>query len=631
MGAVAHVTRCTMAGVLMLATGVAAAQGIESVLRPGDVIAGHAKWENDCSQCHVRFDRAAQDRLCVACHKDVGQDMRERRGYHGRALREAQACRSCHTDHRGRNARIVQFDAAGFDHAQSDFSLRGKHAKVECASCHRPGKRYREAPSECNACHRKDDVHKGALGPACADCHSEDNWKQAKFDHGTTRFALTGKHAQARCESCHRDGKYKDLPRTCFACHREEDRRSHAGTLGERCDSCHDTRAWRPSGFNHDLATRFALRGRHRSIRCTDCHGRAGGAAGADGAGGSAAARASALRIEQAKPGGACIDCHRKDDKHKGSLGAECAACHTERDWKERGRFDHDKTTFALRGRHREAKCEACHKSTDHRATPKDCVGCHRGDDRHRGTLGTLCADCHDERAWKPAPRFDHTRTKFPLRHAHAVPPLACTSCHADAEHQRGAALACLSCHKKDDRHAAQLGTRCESCHDDRNWKVSAFDHTRTRFALLGRHVQVACKDCHATPRYRDTPRDCSSCHAKDDRHQARFGTACESCHNARHWGLWNFDHTRRTAFVLDGAHGALACERCHTQPAPKGRPAAALGATCVSCHRRDDVHDGAFGSQCDQCHATDRWKNVRARAGGRPNPDPARPTPPGR
>ena len=38
-------------------------------LRPGDVIQGHAKWEEDCKSRHVKFDRAAQDRLCMDYHR----------------------------------------------------------------------------------------------------------------------------------------------------------------------------------------------------------------------------------------------------------------------------------------------------------------------------------------------------------------------------------------------------------------------------------------------------------------------------------------------------------------------------------------------------------------------------------
>ena len=43
---------------------------------PGELIRGHEKAEADCANCHVRFDRAAQPRLCMACYKEVGQDVR---------------------------------------------------------------------------------------------------------------------------------------------------------------------------------------------------------------------------------------------------------------------------------------------------------------------------------------------------------------------------------------------------------------------------------------------------------------------------------------------------------------------------------------------------------------------------
>jgi hypothetical protein len=101
------------------------AQTLESVLRPGELVQGHAKWEEECTQCHVRFDRAAQDGCCMDCHKDVGQDVRERKaGYHGRL--KPQACRSCHTDHKGRDARIVDLDKKSFDHKQTDYVLQGQ-------------------------------------------------------------------------------------------------------------------------------------------------------------------------------------------------------------------------------------------------------------------------------------------------------------------------------------------------------------------------------------------------------------------------------------------------------------------------------------------------------------------------
>jgi hypothetical protein len=354
------------------------AQTLESVLRPGELVQGHAKWEEECTQCHVRFDRAAQDRLCMDCHKEVGQDVRERTGYHGRL--KPQACRSCHTDHKGRAARIVDLDRKTFDHAQTDYALKGKHAKVECDKCHEPKKKYWQAPSDCQACHRKDDVHKGSLGPKCADCHTVNDWKEARFDHEKTRFPLTGKHVDAECVDCHKKGAdYKAAPRDCLGCHRKEDNgpKGHKGNYGEKCETCHGTKAWKPSTFNHDNDTKFDLLGKHRSVKCADCH---------------------TGHLYRDKVGSACIDCHKKDDDgvkgHKGALGRDCAACHTERGWKEKGKFDHDKTRFPLLGKHVQTKCADCHKSTNYREAPRDCIGCHKKDDKHEATLGTKCESC---------------------------------------------------------------------------------------------------------------------------------------------------------------------------------------------------------------------------------------------
>lgn len=579
----------------------AQAQNIESVVRPGDLIQGHAKWDDDCSQCHVRFERSAQDRLCADCHKEVGQDMRERTGYHGR--QKAQPCRACHTDHKGRNARIVLFDRQKFDHAESDFVLRGKHREVVCDKCHEAGKKYRQAPSDCYACHKKDDAHKGSLGIQCADCHTENDWKErAKFDHDKTRFPLKDKHAGAKCTDCHRNGAdYKEAPRTCIGCHKRNDDgpKGHKGLYGERCDSCHGSKGWKPSLFNHDTDTKYALRGKHRTTQCNDCH---------------------SGHLYKRKLTTACIDCHKKDDDgpkgHKGSLGRDCTACHVETGWKEKAKFDHDRTSFPLLGRHSDVKCADCHKSGNYKEAPKDCVNCHKRDDRHEATLGTQCKSCHTERDWKNVPRFDHDTTRFKLRNGHAAKKVVCMDCHVDLKHYRGTSMECLSCHRKDDKHEGQLGARCDRCHTDRDWKVPRFDHTQTRFPLVGKHAPVKCADCHLSARYKDASRDCYGCHKKDDTHKLKFGTACESCHNARAWGTWGFDHNRRTTYVLDGAHVKVACERCHTQPASAGRASTEVGTNCIGCHRRGDVHDGAFGPGCEQCHVTDSWKRIRTRVG---------------
>ena len=245
---------------------------------------------------------------------------------------------------------------------------------------------------------------------------------------------------------------------------------------------------------------------------------------------------------------------------------------------------------------------------------PKDCIACHKKDDKHNATLGEKCADCHSEQEWKST-RFEHARTKFPLRNAHARPGVKCESCHKDLASFRKTPLECVNCHAKDDKHEGQQGRQCEKCHDDRAWKVPGFDHGFTRFPLLGKHLSVACAKCHTSLRFKEARTACVACHAKDDKHKRALGPDCGQCHNARLWGDWNYDHDTRTKFALDGKHKGKACVLCHQTPTD-GR--VVLGTNCLSCHARDDVHEGAFGRQCQQCHVTSSFKALKSKAGRR-------------
>jgi len=571
-----------------LAVSPAFAQGgLEKVLIPGPVIDGHAKYEDDCRKCHIPFNRAQQDGLCLACHKETAADVRVQRGFHGRL--DPQPCRTCHTEHKGRSANIAPVDAQKFEHERTDFILRGAHddPKVTCRACHLPGKKYREAPGKCIGCHAKEDTHKGRLGSACADCHTDKDWKETRFDHDKTRFVLRGKHAGLKCQSCHKDTRYKETPKTCLGCHQQDDK--HKGRFGQKCDACHTDRNWNVVQFDHDTDTRYPLRGRHRGLKCETCH-------------------IGHLYNEKLKT--TCVACHSVDDKHEGTLGPACDGCHTERSWKE-ARFDHRKTRFPLRGKHDAIECKSCHKSAVFRDAPSTCIACHREDDQHKGTLGDGCGNCHTERNWKES-RFDHGKTRFPLQGGHFR--AKCEACHRDTDFRR-TPTDCYGCHKKDDVHDGQEGQQCADCHDAENWKKTRFDHGRARFPLLGRHLVVECKKCHATQRYRDAKRVCAACHHEDDVHKRRLGTRCESCHNARAWKIWDFNHDRMTRFPLDGAHRKLDCYACHRQ-AVNGR--ATLPASCASCHTVDDVHDGAFGRQCEKCHVTTSFKRIKQIVGVR-------------
>jgi hypothetical protein len=564
----------------------AAAQVLDSVIMPGKVIEGHAKLETECSNCHKRFDKAAQSKLCLDCHKPVAADVAGGRGFHGKAPQaKGKECRTCHTEHKGRATRIAAFDEAKFDHQHTDFPLKGAHAAAKCSGCHDIGKRHAETPGECVECHRKDDTHKGSFGSKCAECHNERTWKEATFDHAKTRFGLVGKHADAKCVACHEKG-YKDTPRECIACHRSDDAKAHKGRYGAKCETCHDARNWE-NRFPHDTKTKFPLGGKHRTAKCDSCH--------------KGPLYAEALPTK-------CVSCHRADDTHKGSLGEACEKCHNDKGWKGTA-FDHARDTkFPLRFKHKEAKCEACHKGGLKEKVPATCIGCHQADDTHAGKLGPKCEACHADKSWK-ALTFDHERdTGFELAGKHAV--AKCASCHKTNPYADKTPVTCAACHGgKDDPHKGELGDRCDKCHNARGWKEMSFNHSRTKFPLAGAHVRVACDSCHKSKRYKEAPSDCAGCHAKDDVHKRTLGPKCADCHNVRTWKSWDFDHAKRTKYPLEGAHRKVPCASCHLKPT-EGRVETATA--CVTCHRRDDAHAGSFGTVCERCHVLENWKTLR-------------------
>ena len=488
---------------------------LEGLLMPGPLHSEHAKQESDCTTCHDRANRARQATLCSACHKDVATDIRDKRGLHGKRPEIAQVqCNACHSEHLGRNGRITPAVAAAFDHSQTDFRIDGGHRNVGCAGCHAAGKKYREAPSGCVDCHKKaephqgklgtdcaachetsrwsavrydhgktrfalqarhaqipcaachsanrwkdvpmacaschtpDDVHRGSRGTACADCHTQSSWKDAKFDHEkVTGFALLGAHRTASCQSCHRTGRFEDkIPKDCSGCHAAID--SHAGRMGTKCESCHEASAWKDTHFVHERDAKFTLRGAHSKLACHNCH---------------------VARVTDRKPAKDCVACHRAIDVHAGSLGTKCESCHGLDAWKKDIRFDHDVTAFPLLGQHVAVPCAGCHTTKKFKDAPKECAGCHKADDVHKGNLGKDCARCHSPNAWTLW-QFDHQKESgFALSGAHSR--LQCNACHRRPAGEAKLGKDCASCHANDDVHLGQFGRRCDSCHSTISFK----------------------------------------------------------------------------------------------------------------------------------------------------------------
>jgi hypothetical protein len=293
---------------------------------------------------------------------------------------------------------------------------------------------------------------------------------------------------------------------------------------------------------------------------------------------------------------------------HQGTRGPRCADCHSTTGWKT-AKFDHAKETgFALEGVHARIECQDCHRSGNFKdKVPKDCFGCHQGQDSHAGRFGTGCGQCHRNEKWKPS-SFDHTRDgHWELAGKHA--DVECHACHTAVVTTQKLPHDCLSCHRASDIHAGKLGTQCDQCHTVYGWGAGLnFDHDLSRFPLLGLHVAVPCEQCHFTRQYRDAGHECVDCHRKDDIHKESLGKECAKCHSSNGWNIWEFDHGKETGFALTGAHHQLACNDCHKQPADQVK----LSSTCISCHANDDVHLGQYGRQCERCHSTATFKGAR-------------------
>ena len=385
-----------------------------------------------CDGCHLqgkRYREASTE--CAVCHK-------KEEPHEGKLGRK---CDSCHDAQSWRHIR--------YDHDQTTFPLHDKHAAVACDACHF-GNRYKGTPRECVACHEPDDVHHGERGPKCADCHNTHSWKNSKFDHlKETGYALLGVHDRIACNDCHRSGNLKDkIPKECVGCHRAQD--SHAGRLGQECHKCHGNEQWKPADFDHSRDTRWPLLGKHAKVTCHTCHtapvatqklptecvgchrasdvhtGRLG--TGCDQCHTTLGWREIvnfdhdltkfplvglhvAVPCEQCHftrqyrdVGHECVDCHRKDDVHKGNLGKDCGRCHSSNGWRL-WEFDHGKEThFALTGAHGKLACESCHhRPPDEVKLAQDCLSCHEKDDVHLGQYGRQCDRCHSTFAWKGA------------------------------------------------------------------------------------------------------------------------------------------------------------------------------------------------------------------------------------
>jgi hypothetical protein len=536
------------------------------LLSPGELSRAHAALEGDtrCFECHSS-GRRTDDALCTKCHRDVASSVRAGTGLHGKAFR-GKPCSECHVEHRGASSQIIRWPGgsqARFDHAQTGYRLEGAHAKAECAACH-----------------------------------------TTKNERGAPTFI--------------------GVPRDCASCHKDP----HEKRLGNDCSKCHDETSWKRvelQRFDHALA-RFALRGKHADVQCSQCHGE------------PPKTKYHPLEFSS------CTSCHK--DPHENHFGGECTSCHNEKSWTDVSMQRGAHPGLSLGGGHANVRCASCHDRGNTKPPSRGgrCVACHQN--VHDAKLGTDCAECHKRIQWlgvaDPIGRAVHEKTAFPLSGLHRE--VECTDCHApklapEKRYRQLAFARCLDCHK--DPHGGSLtehgGGDCKSCHDEHGFLPTHFGvaaHSATSFPLIGKHAAVACGLCHgdAHPRLQLglEKRECAQCHANP--HGAQFSSelaagGCAHCHSPTGWDVPKIDHK---TWPLTGAHARTACASCHDEStgartAGEGASYRGVPRDCEGCH--EDTHRGQFrlsepARGCADCHGTEAFQIPRfdhARSAGYP------------
>lgn len=349
-------------------------------------VASHAEIGGNCAQCHpLPWSAQKMSDLCLSCHTNIQAELGDSASLHGVLAQDAPSpCQKCHTEHRGEAAGQTKIDSISYPHEKTGFTLAGHQTRKE------------NTPF------------------ACSDCHTE----------RISRFS------QQTCTDCHRslDAQYMD---------------AHQENFGDGCLACHDGQD-RYGNFDHSQ-TRFALKGSHLSLACSQCH---------------PSARTTA---DLQKAATDCAACHHADDAHDGRFGAQCETCHSTTNWKD-ATFDHSLSAFPLDGAHRQVDCQGCHKNNVFKGTPQECAACHADPAFHAGLFpNQACSACHTTTAWRPA-RFNGSHP-FPINHGKTNN--ACADCHQPNLTQ----WTCYTCHaqaetaRKHQKEGIANFTDCLGCH----------------------------------------------------------------------------------------------------------------------------------------------------------------------
>lgn len=505
-----------------------------------------------------------------------------------------------------------------FEHGtQSKFRLTGAHHFARCVTCHAKS-RFWGTPQACEACHldryraTESPDHEAAGFPLdCSQCHVTSRFKGARGGHtASSKFPLTGRHAEAGCAACHTNGEYKKLETACSGCHLDDYEATtspnHSATgIGKDCSVCHTPAGWPGARTDHSQ-TQFPLTGKHSKAACSACH----------------------TSQIQGKPPVECVSCHRSNYEGAASPNhvaagypTGCDACHTTEAFKP-AKVDHPRQRFPLTGKHAALQCAQCHIDGKLAALDAQCSGCHMEQYKtavnpNHVALGfpQKCETCHTTAGFKGA-AIKHDRFTLTGRHVQT----ACTACHRDNVYA-GTSRTCAGCHlerynttTKPPHREQGFPTDCQLCHSTSQFTGALFQHANF-FALEGKHAAVQCGQCHTNGVYKGTRRDCAGCHSAaygsttaPNHASEGLPTSCQNCHTPAGWRPATFAHT---SFALTGKHTGVACAKCHVAGKYTGtsRECGVCHAGTYSATTNPNHTQLGYPTTCTNCHTTAGWR----------------------
>ncbi len=440
-------------------------------------------------------------------------------------------------------------------------------AKVTCSGCHDFEREGFKNPgvAPCAKCHA-DEVARAHPGdvqdktdcltchafapnrptPKCISCHAA--------PHGP--LAAVTMHATTECAECHKlHGDPAIVPKSCTPCHAESapTHGEHAGSRG--CLDCHSGHAPAAAALS----------------TCSSCH-----------------AKEKAL---QPAAHGDCVGCHKPHEFVAGGANA-CLGCHEA------------KKAFLAERKDAHESCITCHAPHAPQRAAESCRGCHADIKVDHGGK-EACITCHDPH---PAQSAAVVRT--------------CTSCHevvAPADSMgHGGGVSCVSCHKPHDFSPPARAGLCVTCHAQETTLTSAnrghADCSSCHGASAHKPtVALACGSCHAKEQA-SAPKGhqaCAGCHEPHSGSLLPKASTCVSCHTDKekgpHESVRGGCNTCHRPHGPSGPAGPPVCATCHTKAALPALHGVAMHTDCAECHTSHGPPKSDRATCTESCHVDRR------------------------